>query len=121
MLKRAVPPVQGAGPPTQRAGPMVQGVGSLVPATILDGTEPELGAELNGERPDFDPQGDPGPEYQEDAGIKSCVCPKSSSYRDCMDSESCPAASSKRAALAAVVRCNNTYDAYKTFIRDMNL
>ena len=43
----------------------------LAPTTIpqLDGAEPELGADLEGERPDLDPQGDPGPEHPEDPEV----------------------------------------------------
>ena len=67
-MQGARPPAQGAGPSTQRAGPPMQGVRPLAPTTIpqLDGAEPELGADLEGERPDLDPQGYSGSEHPED-------------------------------------------------------
>ena len=49
------------------------------PCPQLEGAEPELGADLEGERPDLDPQCDPGPEHPEDPGPNRickwyCVC-----------------------------------------------
>ena len=95
------PPAQGVRPPAQGGGPPGQGIGPLALTTIpkLDEAEPELGAELDGEAPNLDPQGDPRPEHPEDPSLKSCLCPKMSSYNDCMESKSYPAASSKRAAI----------------------
>ena len=97
----AGPPGQGAGPPVHGAGPLAQGARPLAkvagqltqgarlpmqgvrlaPTTIphLDEAEPELEADLEGERPDLDPQGDPGPEHPEESGPDHickwyCVC-----------------------------------------------
>ena len=75
----------------------MQGVRPLAPTTIpkLDGAEPEpeLGAEPNREVPS-----DPEPVQPKDPGLEYvvCVCPKGSSYNNCLESVLCPMTSRRR-------------------------
>ena len=72
--------------------------------------EPELGAHLNREAP-----GDPRPLQPKDPGLEyvSCECPIYSSYNNCMESVSCPAASTKRAKVNAMQASYDRLNKYR--------